>query len=113
MKTKWLLVVALFVLSCSNNPITGRKQLSLVSEEQMLAMSIDEYQQFLTLNRSKVISTGPDADMVKKIGNRISKSVTEYMTQVGLADRMKNYQWEFTLVKDSVANAWCIAHYDE
>lgn len=108
MKKLWILVLAAFVFACSQNPITGRKQLTLVSDEQMLAMSLDAYKQFLTENRSKVIATGNEAEMVARIGNRIAKSVTEYMTSVGMSDRMKNYAWEFTLVKDSVANAWCM-----
>ena len=108
MKAKWILILSLFIIACSNNPITGRKQLTLVSEQEMLAMSLTEYQKFLAENKSKVVSTGKDAEMVRNIGNRIAKSVNDYMTQNGMADRMKNYAWEFTLIKDSVANAWCM-----
>ena len=46
--------------------------------------------------------------MVKKVGTRIASAVTDYMKQNGLQDRLKNYQWEFNLVKDTIVNAWCM-----
>jgi predicted Zn-dependent protease len=108
MKIIWVFILSLLVLSCSNNPITGRKQLMLVSDEQMDSMSLGEYRQFLQENKLKVITTGTDVNLVKNVGTRIASAVTLYMASVGLSDRMKNYNWEFNLVKDSVANAWCM-----
>ncbi|MFZ7110657.1 MAG: hypothetical protein ACOWYE_03155 [Desulfatiglandales bacterium] len=35
------------LLSCQSVPITGRRQLNLVSSEQIQAMSLDQYRDFL------------------------------------------------------------------
>lgn len=96
------------LLSCSQNPITGRKQMILVSDSQMNSMALQEYQQFLSDNKGKVETKGVQVELVKKVGTRIAAAVTAYMTQIGMADKMKGYQWEFNLVKDSTVNAWCM-----
>ncbi|MFN8284702.1 MAG: M48 family metallopeptidase [Chitinophagales bacterium] len=108
MKKISLIVLTVLAIACSQNPITGRKQLTLLPEDQMNAMALTEYQTFLTENKSKVQATGANTDLVKKVGTRIAAAVNAYMTQKGLGDRMKGYAWEFNLVKDSVANAWCM-----
>lgn len=108
MKKIVIVLVSLVVLACSQNPITGRRQLTLLPEDQMNSMSLTEYQQFLTDNKTKVISSGKDVDVVKKVGNKIAVAVTDYMTQIGLGDKMKLYSWEFNVVRDSLANAWCM-----
>ncbi len=74
----------------------------------MNAMGLQEYQGFLTENKTKVVPSGANVDMVKKVGTRIAAAVNTYMTQIGLADRMKGYNWEFNVVNEPVANAWCM-----
>lgn len=108
MKKLILLMSSIAIFACSQNPITGRKQLMLVSDAQMDSMGFQEYHQFLTENKSKVATSGNDVALVKKVGSRIAAAVTEYMTQKGLADKMKNYKWEFNLVNDPTVNAWCM-----
>jgi predicted Zn-dependent protease len=108
MKKIIIILLSFVVLSCSQNPITGRKQLTLLPESQMNSMGLTEYQGFLTENKSKVLSSGANVDLVKKVGDRIAAAVNAYMTQIGQAERMKSYSWEFNVVKDSIANAWCM-----
>lgn len=108
MRVNRILILALIVAACSQNPLTGRKQLTLVPEDQMLSMSLEDYQQFLDQNRQKIVSSGNDALMVKRVGERIAKAVSGYMSTNGMADRMTSYQWAFTLVSDSAVNAWCM-----
>src|SRR4051812_41879628 len=108
MKKLILVIFSFAVLACSQNPITGRKQLMLVSDAQMDSMGFQEYHQFLTENKSKVANGGADAALVKKVGSRIAAAVTAYMTQKGLGDKMKGYNWEFNLVNDPTVNAWCM-----
>lgn len=96
--------------SCSQVPITGRKQLNLIPESTMDAMALTQYQSFLSQN--KVVSTaGTDrhnAEMVKRVGSRIAGAVTQYLDQNGMGDRVANYHWEFNLVENKEANAWCM-----
>ena len=61
------IVILLFIslslvsLSCSTVPITGRSQLNLISDSEMLAMSFQQYDVFLKeseLSTNKIISNG-------------------------------------------------------
>lgn len=111
MKTSIKLFISSLIfltVACSQNPITGRKQLTLMPEDQMNSMSLTEYNQFLTDNKTKVIASGANVDLVKKVGGKIAAAVTDYMTQKGMGDKMSQYKWEFHVVRDSVANAWCM-----
>jgi predicted Zn-dependent protease len=94
--------------SCSRNPITGRNQLSLFSEAEIQTMAASEYQSFLSQN--KVVSTtiSKDAEMVRRIGTRISNAVTQYYTSKGLQSELAGYKWEYNLVDSKEVNAWCM-----
>ena len=101
--------VALLLLSgCGKNGISGRKQAKLMSEPQLQAMALQEYKSFLT--SAKVVSNtaNRDAEMVRRIGNRIAQSVTAYYTAEGKGKLFDGYQWEFNLVDSKEVNAWCM-----
>ncbi len=55
LKYLWILILftSLFALSCSTVPITGRKQLDLIPDSQMLSMSFSQYDQFLQENKDQ------------------------------------------------------------
>jgi len=93
--------------SCARNPITGRKQLSLVSEKQVQGMALTQYQQFLTTNP---VAPATDANtiMVKRVGRRIADAITKYYSEHGAADVLSGYNWEFNLVQSKEVNAWCM-----
>jgi predicted Zn-dependent protease len=94
--------------SCKKNPITGRNQLSFFSESEIQAMSAQQYSKFLTENKPLSISDNKNVEMVKRIGTRISGSVTEYFTSKGLQKELEGYKWEYNLVGNKEANAWCM-----
>ncbi|HPA13826.1 MAG TPA: M48 family metallopeptidase [Desulfobacterales bacterium] len=96
----------LFLLSCSTVPITGRKQLSLISDSSMLSMSFQQYSEFLKSN--KLSSNQEQTQMVKRVGDRLKKAVERYFIENKMADELKNYAWEFNLVENSEVNAWCM-----
>ncbi len=87
-------------------PITGREQLSFVSASQILPMSFNEYQDFLS--KHILGEYGVQAETVKRIGPSIQHAVERYFTEHGLLSRLNGYKWEFNWVKDKQANAWCI-----
>jgi predicted Zn-dependent protease len=94
-------------MACSTVPITERKQVNLLPESQMMAMSLTEYRNFLSQN-PPVPASNSDAVMVKNIGSRISSAVERYMKQNGQANRLEGYKWEFNLVNSKEINAWCM-----
>lgn len=101
------LASSLFVaVSCSTVPVTGRRQLDVVPDSQMLSMSFTEYDNFLKQNR--LSNDAGSTAMVKRVGQRIQQAVQSYMAQNNLSDQISGFQWEFNLVEDNTPNAWCM-----
>jgi predicted Zn-dependent protease len=99
-----LLVVTL--ASCSTVLLTGRKQLSLVSDSEVLTSSFQSYKQFIDsvpVSKDKV-----NTALVKKVGLNISKAVEAYLNANGMSADAATYAWEFNLVKDTAVNAFCM-----
>ncbi|HBZ00877.1 MAG TPA: peptidase M48, partial [candidate division Zixibacteria bacterium] len=87
-------------------PITGRRQLSLVPDATINQMSFAQYD---TVIKTSQIDNGPNSQKIKMVGIRIADAVQQYFTQKGQANALKDYQWEFNLIKDdSTINAWCM-----
>ncbi len=102
-----ILVILLAVaLSCQKVPLTKRNQLHLVPTSQLDAMAARDYKQFM--DSATVIKGTPPAKAVQRVGERIACAVTKYFTEQNQTSRIKDYNWEFNLVKDSVANAWAM-----
>lgn len=110
MTRKLLIIIftALVVWSCSQVPVTGRRQINLLPEAQIMEMSFANYTQFLTDNKGKVVKSGPQVEMVKRTGLRISQAVEQYMRENQMASRISNFKWEFNVVDDKAVNAWCM-----
>ncbi|MGB4845932.1 MAG: M48 family metallopeptidase [Ferruginibacter sp.] len=109
MKKIIILITGLaFFVACSTNSITGRKQLALFGEQTLQQQALTEYQSFLSQNKVVNSSSNRDAEMVKRVGNRISKAITDYYTQKGLANELNGYKWEFNLIDSKEVNAWCM-----
>ena len=96
-----------FMAGCTKVPITGRHQLNLLPESEMMSMSLTQYQDFLKSNKT-MPATDPNAVMVKRVGQRLATAATAYLNEHGAADRVKDFQWEFNLVDDPQVNAWCM-----
>ncbi|WP_421754260.1 M48 family metallopeptidase [Croceimicrobium sp.] len=103
-----LVLTALIIAigACKTVPLTGRKQVALIPGAQMNAMAVDQYQQ--VLSQSKVIKGTAQAQMVERVGQKIASAVERYLRQKGHADMVKDFKWEFALIDENVANAWCM-----
>jgi len=93
-------------LSCTSVPLTGRSQLNLISDSEMLAMSYQQYDEFLKEN--KLSTNAEQTALVKRVGARIQSSVEAFFREKGLSDKLKAYKWEFNLVESDQVNAWCM-----
>ncbi|MDH6309161.1 putative Zn-dependent protease [Dysgonomonas sp. PFB1-18] len=103
-----LLLVATLMLfaGCSSVPVTGRKQLSLVSNQEVLTLSLQQYDEFI---KSAPISTDKtNTAMVQRVGRAIASAVENYLTNNGYANEVASYAWEFNLVKSTDVNAFCM-----
>jgi len=103
-----IIVFIMFSLvACSTVPLTGRRQLSLVPESEMMSLSFNEYDKFIKTNKLSVDKN--KAAMVKRVGERIARAVETYMASAGLSKNLEGYKWEFNLVEDANVNAWCMS----
>ncbi len=111
MKNKILLLtlfIFFIVIACTRNAVTGRKQLTLVSESQVQNMAKTEYTQFISQSKVVNTATNKDAEMVVRVGTRIANAITEYYTEKGVSNVLDGYKWEFNLVDSKEVNAWCM-----
>lgn len=102
-----LVLVLLTIMACSTVPLTGRRQLSLVPESDMISLSLTEYDKFIKSN--KLSADKNKSAMVKRVGDRIARAVEAYMASAGLSKNLDGYKWEFNLVEDAAVNAWCMS----
>lgn len=105
-KLGFLGVFFIFFISCATVPLTGRRQISLIPTQTLLAMSYQQYGEFLREN--KISDDQVQVERVERVGRRIQEAVQRYMRENNLAHRLKNYRWEFTLVEGDQVNAWCM-----
>lgn len=100
-------ILLIIIVSCQKVPITGRKQVSLIPESQLIGMSLTSYKEFLAKTPA-VPATNENAQLVKKVGNKMAKAVEVFMKEKGLSSQLAGYKWEFNLVNDDAVNAWCM-----
>jgi predicted Zn-dependent protease len=98
--------LVLLAVACASVPVTGRRQLHLIPESQVRAMSFQSYDQFLSAHT--VIRETEEARMVERVGSRIRGSVEAYFAREGISDDLEGYDWEFNLVEDAQVNAWAM-----
>lgn len=107
-KILFILAAVSIFTACNTNAVTGRKQLALFGEATLQQQAITEYQSFLSQNKVLTSSANKDAEMVKRVGSRISRAITEYYTKKGLGTELNGYKWEFNLIDSKEVNAWCM-----
>ncbi|MDY6932705.1 MAG: hypothetical protein SVZ03_00610 [Spirochaetota bacterium] len=104
-----LFVILIFLLqSCSTVPVSGRKQLDLISDSTMLSMSFKQYAEFIKTN--KLSNNYHQTKMVKSVGQRIQKAVEKYFSERNILYKLKDYRWEFNLCREQgckrLVHAW-------
>ena len=101
-----LAVVLTTYAGCSKVAVSGRNQLILIPDGELLSMSTTQYQQFLQEN--KVSHDQKSIAMVQKVGKDIQGAVERYFQQQGKSEALKGYAWEFNVVESKEVNAWCM-----
>ena len=102
MRVFFLLAVLLVTAGCETVPGTGRTQVVLFSDQQMVELANEQHLKFMNEAKQKGVVVTPaeagaaaDVEMVNRVGRRI-------IDAAGLASK---YQWEITLLRDKTANA--------
>ena len=110
MKNVIILIISIsfFITGCTTNAITGRSQLSLVSEATLQQEAVSQYRSFLSENKVINSSVSKDAEMVRRVGSRIAAAVTKYYSAKGASAELDGYNWEFNLIDNKEVNAWAM-----
>ncbi|MCA9213931.1 MAG: M48 family metallopeptidase [Planctomycetales bacterium] len=89
------IVVGIAVVGCKSVPMTGRRQLVLVSTAQEVKLGEDSYREILS---AETPSTNEAyVELVNRVGSRIAK----------VADR-SDFDWEFRVIASPTQNAFCL-----
>ncbi|MDR1608020.1 MAG: M48 family metalloprotease [Deltaproteobacteria bacterium] len=105
--TVCLALVALFLASaCAKVVGTGRSQLSLVSDSQLIPAAAQQYRQILS--RQKLSNDYAGTNMVRRVGSRIRRAAEQYLSMHNRQGELRNYNWEFNLIDSQEANAFCL-----
>jgi metalloendopeptidase OMA1, mitochondrial len=84
-----------FTIGCSTTPVTGRRQLLVMSEEKENAMGLTAYAE--VLKDEPVTKNAAATEMVQRVGKRIA----------AVADR-PDFQWDFNVIEATTQNAFCL-----
>lgn len=106
-KATILILIGFIVYACATVPITGRRQLAMVSNQEILPLADKQYEQVLDTSR---ISTNQQyVRMVKTVGSKIQKAVEQFMAEKGMSEELAGFEWEFNVIDDpNTVNAWCM-----
>ena len=99
-------MVALLLSGCSKVPISGRSQLNLVSDSEVLQSSLASYREYIS--KAPKSTQTVKCEQVTRVGRKIAAATESYLNSHGMSDQVKNFAWEFNLVKDSQLNAFCM-----
>ena len=104
-----LILLAGFTLlaACATVPITGRSQLSLVSDSEINSLAATQYRQVIA--KGPLSTNSEQVAQTRRVGQRIQQAVESYFRQQNASDQLNGYQWDFNVIKDDAQqNAWCM-----
>ncbi|UCH48230.1 MAG: M48 family metallopeptidase [Betaproteobacteria bacterium] len=101
-----LIIVAVTVTGCQTNPVTGRSQVMIFSEETAIAQSKEAYSRMLKplADKGKVNNDAEVLARVETITSRIVAQAVKYRPE------SENWNWSIRVIDDpETVNAWCMA----
>lgn len=99
MKSLYLLFLIPFLLlqGCATNPVTGKNELQLISEQQEISMGIKQYPYQIQLSGGPYLLDPGLSQYINRVGQKLARE----------SDRPQ-LPYEFTIVNDSTWNAWAL-----
>mgnify|MGYP003623598580 CR=1 FL=1 len=102
------LAVLAFICACASVAGTGRRQLSLYSDEEINEMSYAAYKSDV-VESGKLSTNKAQVDMIRRVGERVAKAAELYMKEHGREADLANFNWEFNLIEaPDTVNAFCM-----
>ena len=98
---------SIMIPSCSNAPITDRRQFKIFPESKLNAQAAKVYEKIK--EKEKMSEDVKTLNSIKEIGSKMEDSISEYFYQSNLADPTTNFDWEYILIENKkVRNAFCM-----
>lgn len=105
-KTLLFLALGIITFACVTVPLTGRRQLSLVSNAEIQPLVDTEYEKIIS--EAVKVNETINGQKVVKVGQKMSLAVEEYLVSKGYGELIKDFKWEFNLLESEQVNAWCM-----
>jgi predicted Zn-dependent protease len=99
-------IIILLLSSCGSVPLTGRKQVLLVGDQEVLTASLTQYNDYI--KSAKLSANQAMTNQVVRVGTKIAAATETYLKSNGLEAEIKNFAWEFHLVQSADINAFCM-----
>jgi len=98
------IVAVASLTACQENPVSGRSQLSLVSEDQAQAASAQAYTQTIS-DAQKKGKLSTDA----ALNARVKRITDRLIVQAGnMYAPSREWKWSVAVIDDPALNAWCM-----
>ena len=103
-----LTALAVFSAGCAAVPLTGRRQLSIVPQTDLVEAASRGYEELL---KESALSRDADAvASVSRVGRAVATAAEAFLREEGLGDHVRHYEWEFALIDDDErVNAFCMS----
>src|SRR5688500_18762327 len=100
-------ILGMIWYACATVAVTGRQQLNLVSNAEIIPMANQTYDSIL--RTSRLSNDQQQTAMVKNVGARIQRAVERYMAEHHASAELEGFKWEFNLIDEpKIVNAWCM-----
>lgn len=112
MKAKFLLIGLISILlsamlqSCGTVPITGRNQVLLVSDSEVISSSALQYRDFIS--KANLSTNTKSLDQVTRVGRNVARATDAYLKANNMANLASQMKWEFNVVENPAINAFCM-----
>lgn len=105
-KVLFLLISGFLLYACTTVAVTGRSQLSLISNAEIIPMAAQQYREVVA--KGPLSTNAEQTALIRRVGVNIQKAVEQYMGEKNLSSQLNGFAWEFNLIDDPTVNAWCM-----
>lgn len=92
---------------CHKNAVTGKRNMTLMPESELITMSKTEYTKFLQ-EHPPLPAADSRVQLVRNCGIRIQKAVEQFYRDKKASEDLQGFEWEFNVVDENTVNAWCM-----
>lgn len=108
-KLLWIalsVVLVAMIYACSSVALTGRKQVLLYSNSDIMALSEESYKEFA--QTAKASTNAAMTQKVRVVCSKLLNAMNNYFISAGLDNPMQGLNWHIDLVKSDEINAFCL-----